>query len=263
MKIDKNFLSKIDYNGTLNKKQLDILKIDFSFEKNYENEALGKEISKNDSNLLMLLKGITDLECQEKIISNYHLVLEHNKIKANVYKNIDNNISTPNNILKIYCDGACSGNPGNAGSGIAVYFDDKNPVLLYGDFVEMGTNNIAELNALYKALQIANETSSNNAISIFTDSRYAIDCISTWAYSWKKNGWSKKGGEIKNLPLIIKSHELFEKLKSKVNLEYVKGHNGIEGNELADRMAINAIKQKSIDYKSFKYEEIEEVLKIK
>ena len=62
---------------------------------------------------------------------------------------------TSNNILKIYCDGACSGNPGNAGSGIAVYFDDKNPVLLYGDFVENGTNNIAELNALYKALQIA------------------------------------------------------------------------------------------------------------
>ena len=54
MKIDKKFLSKIYYNGTLNKKQLDILNIDFSSEKNYDNEALGKEISKNDSNLLML-----------------------------------------------------------------------------------------------------------------------------------------------------------------------------------------------------------------
>ena len=195
MKIDKKFLSKIYYNGTLNKIQLDILNIDFSSEKNYDNEALGKEISKNDSNLLMLLRGIDDLKSQEQIISNYHLVLEHNNIKANVYKNEDNNISTSNNILKIYCDGACSGNPGNAGSGIAVYFDDKNPVLLYGDFVESGTNNIAELNALYKALQIADETNSNNAISIFTDSRYAIDCISTWAYSWKKNGWSKKVGD--------------------------------------------------------------------
>ncbi len=263
MKIDKEFLNKIYYNGDLNKKQLDILNIDFSSEKNYENEILGKEISKNDSNLLMLLRGIDDLKSQEQIISNYHLVLEHNNIKANVYKNEDNNISTSNNILKIYCDGACSGNPGNAGSGIAVYFDDKNPVLLYGDFIESGTNNIAELNALYKALQIADESKINNNISIFTDSKYAIDCISTWAYSWKKNGWSKKGGEIKNLPLIIKSHELFEKLKSKINLEYVKGHSGVEGNELADKMAINAIKQKSIEYKSFKYQNIEEVLKIK
>ncbi len=151
MKIDKEFLNKIYYNGDLNKKQLDILNIDFSSEKNYENEALGQEISKNDSNLLMLLRGIDDLKSQEQIVSNYHLVLEHNNIKANVYKNEDNNISTSNNILKIYCDGACSGNPGNAGSGIAIYFDDKNPVLLYGDFIESGTNNIAELNALYKA----------------------------------------------------------------------------------------------------------------
>ena len=55
----------------------------------------------------------------------------------------------------------------------------------------------------------------------------------------------------------------FKKLKSKINLEYVKGHSGVEGNELADKMAINAIKQKSIEYKSFKYQNIEEVLKIK
>ncbi|MDX3959975.1 hypothetical protein Q6A78_06085 [Aliarcobacter skirrowii] len=114
MKIDKEFLNKIYYNGDLNIKQLDILNIDFSSEKNYENEILGKEISKNDSNLLMLLRGIDDLKSQEQIISNYHLVLEHNNIKANVYKNEDNNITTSNNILKIYCDGACSGNPGNA-----------------------------------------------------------------------------------------------------------------------------------------------------
>ena len=51
MKIDKEFLNKIYYNGDLNKKQLDILNIDFSSEKNYENEILGKEyenlLSKN------------------------------------------------------------------------------------------------------------------------------------------------------------------------------------------------------------------------
>ena len=266
MKIDKEFLSKIEYKESLNKKQLDILGIDFSFEKNYENLVLEKEISKNDSNLLMLLRGIDDLNSQEKIISNYHLVLEQNNIKANVYKNIENTPtkSTNNlNIFEIYCDGACSGNPGLAGSGVAIYQNEENPTLLYGDFVELGTNNIAELNALFKAMQIAEESNNENIIPIFTDSKYSIDCISTWAYSWKKNGWSKKGGEIKNLDLIIKSHTLFEKIKSKIKLEYVKGHSGIIGNELADRMAINAIKQKSIEYKSFVYEKLEEVLKIK
>lgn len=263
MKIDKEFLNKIYYNGDLNKKQLDILNIDFSSEKNYENKILGKEISKNDSNLLMLLRGIDDLKSQEQIVSNYHLVLEHNNIKANVYKNEDNNISTSNNILKIYCDGACSGNPGNAGSGIAIYFDDKNPVLLYGDFIESGTNNIAELNALYKALQIADESKTNNNISIFTDSKYAIDCISTWAYSWKKNGWSKKGGEIKNLELIIEAHTLYEKLKTKIEIKHVKGHAGVEGNELADRMAVYTIKAKNKNFEFYSYNKIEEVLAMK
>ena len=262
MKIDKEFLNKIYYNGDLNKKQLDILNIDFSSEKNYENKILGKEISKNDSNLLMLLRGIDDLKSQEQIVSNYHLVLEHNNIKANVYKNEDNNISTSNNILKIYCDGACSGNPGNAGSGIAIYFDDKNPVLLYGDFIESGTNNIAELNALYKALQIADESKINSTISIFTDSKYAIDCISTWAYSWKKNGWSKKGGEIKNLEIIKEAHYLYEKLKDKIEINHVKGHSGVEGNELADRMAVHTIKAKNKDFAFYSYNKVEEVLSL-
>jgi len=215
----------------------------------------------------MLLRGDFSTSIQEQIIKNYHTVLEHNNIKAKVYtpkvEEKTENIDEQEEHIKIYCDGACSGNPGNAGSGIVIYSNSKNPVLLYGAYVENGTNNIAELNALFQALTIASQTHSENVISIFTDSKYAIDCISTWAYSWKKNGWSKKGGEIKNLPLIIKSHELFEKLKSKINLEYVKGHSGVEGNELADKMAINAIKQKSIEYKSFKYQNIEEVLKIK
>ena len=62
--------------------------------------------------------------------------------------------------------------------------------------------------------------------------------------------------------MATKKKAVSKQLK-KVNLEYVKGHSGVEGNELADKMAINAIKQKSIEYKSFKYQNIEEVLKIK
>ena len=79
MKIDKEFLNKIYYNGDLNKKQLDILNIDFSSEKNYENEILGKEISKNDSNLLMLLRGIDDLKTiyKTKINSKYAYSIDY------------------------------------------------------------------------------------------------------------------------------------------------------------------------------------------
>ena len=143
---------------------------------------------------------------------------------------------------------------------MAIYSNKRNPVLLYGAYEEEGTNNIAELNALHQALVIARQTSSENIISIFSDSKYAIDCITTWAYSWKKNGWSKKGGEIKNLELIIEAHTLYEKLKDKIEINHVKGHAGVEGNELADRMAVYTIKAKNKNFAFYSYNKVEEVL---
>ncbi|MGK0255685.1 MAG: ribonuclease HI, partial [Arcobacteraceae bacterium] len=147
-----------------------------------------------------------------------------------------------NTNIRIYCDGACSGNPGKAGSGVALYKDDNLPTLFYGNFVANGTNNIAELNALYKALLIAQEINSSESITILSDSKYSIDCISTWAYGWKANNWTKKSGEIKNLELIKNAHNLYLQIKNKIEIKHVKGHSGVEGNELADRMAVHAVK---------------------
>jgi len=260
MKIDEKFLKLIEHNDTLNQKQLEILSIDLKDKKNWKTIALQKDISKNDINLLMLLRQIDNLNYQEQIIKNYHIVLDYNNIKAKVYTTNTKHKESEN--IKIYCDGACSGNPGNAGSGLAIYENDKNPVLLYGAFVENGTNNIAELNALFKALLIASNI-KKNIIYIFSDSKYAIDCITTWAYNWKQNNWSKKDGEIKNLELIKEAFDLYEKIKNKIQIHYVKGHSGIQGNELADKMAIYTIKQKNEEFKTFEYEKIEDVLKLK
>ncbi|MDY3205660.1 MAG: ribonuclease H family protein [Arcobacter sp.] len=269
MKIDNNFIQLISHKETLNEEQFKILGLNEN--SNWQEFVLNKEISKNDANLLMLLKGNFSHKAQEQIIKNYHMVLEFNSIKAKVYtpKKQEIKIETPSNEeeetehIKIYCDGACSGNPGNAGSGLAIYSNKKNPVLLYGAYEEEGTNNIAELNALHQALTIASQTSSENIISIFSDSKYAMDCITTWAYTWKKNGWSKKGGEIKNLELIQEAHYLYEKLKNKIEIIHVKGHSGIEGNELADRMAVYTIKAKNKDFAFYSYNKIEEVLALK
>ena len=267
MKIDNNFIQLISHKDTLNKEQFKILSLDYPSEENWENQALEKEVSKNDMNLLMLLKGDLSLKAQEQIIKNYHMVLEFNNIKPKVVYELPKveieekvQINEDEEHIRIYCDGACSGNPGNAGSGLAIYSNKKNPVLLYGAYEEVGTNNIAELNALHQALVIARQTSSENIISIFSDSKYAIDCITTWAYSWKKNGWSKKGGEIKNLELIIEAHTLYEKLKDKIEIKHVKGHAGVEGNELADRMAVYTIKAKNKNFAFYSYNKVEEVL---
>ena len=81
MKIDNNFIQLISHKDTLNKEQFKILGLDFQAIDNWKNLALEKEVSKNDANLLMLLKGDLALKAQEQIIKNYHMILEFNNIK--------------------------------------------------------------------------------------------------------------------------------------------------------------------------------------
>ena len=271
MLITEEFIELISYDETLNKEQSKILGLNFPLEDNWKELIFNKDILKNDANRLMLLKGKLALKAQTQILKNYNMVLEFNNIKAKTSskaiiqetQNIQKiNENDDEEYIKIYCDGACSGNPGNAGSGLAIYSNEKNPVLLHGDFVENGTNNIAELNALYQALLIAKQSNSKNIITIYSDSKYSIDCITKWAYGWKNKGWSKKGGEIKNLELIKKTHELYERIKDLIQIKHVKGHAGIEGNELADRMAVTAIKEKTQNYSMYSYDKINEVLSL-
>ncbi len=259
MLITKEFIELISYDDTLNKTQSKILDLPFPLDENWKEKILDKEILRNDANRLMLLTGKLAIKAQEQILKNYLTVLDFNNIKS---KDVEKETNDDEEHIRIYCDGACSGNPGFAGSGLAIYSNKRNPVLLHGDFVEVGTNNIAELNALYQALVIAKQTSSENIITIFSDSKYSIDCITTWAYGWKAKGWTKKGGEIKNLELIKKTHDLYERIKDLIEIKHVKGHSGIEGNELADRMAVTAIKEKTSNYEIYSYDKIDEVLKL-
>jgi len=270
MKIDDNFIELIQYNATLNKKQCEILGLSFPHEDNWDYQVIGNELSTKDTNLLILLKGKLALKTQDQITKNYQTLssFRNPKIEKITQDEPQVNNSTNedvNNVMEnisIYCDGACSGNPGQAGSGVAVYSKDNKPVLYHGDYIKNGTNNIAELNALYKALLISEELNTNSTITILSDSKYSIDCISTWAYGWKAKGWTKKGGEIKNLQLIKNAHTLFEKIKNKIIIKHVKGHAGIEGNELADRMAVYTIKAKNEKYETYTYDNVSDVLNL-
>jgi ribonuclease HI len=150
---------------------------------------------------------------------------------------------------KIYTDGGCEPNPGEAGSGIAVYKADLIAELWYGLYNPKGTNNTAELNALLQALMMAkDEVSEERSVAIFCDSKYSIQCVTQWAAGWEKKGWKKAGGEIKNLELIQEMYALYQTLKSKIQVLHVNGHVGVEGNELADRMSILAIQSRDPDF---------------
>ena len=147
--------------------------------------------------------------------------------------------------VTIYCDGACEPNPGNAGSGIVVYRAGKLAELWYGLYNPMGTNNTAELNALYHALCMAEaEIKAGNTVEVCSDSAYSINCIRSWAPSWEKKGWKKLGGEIKNLEIIQDCYAIYRRIEKKLKLTHVAAHVGTEGNELADRMAMLGVQRK-------------------
>ena len=156
---------------------------------------------------------------------------------------------------KIFTDGACDPNPGKAGSGVVVYRNDVVDELWYGLFNPHGTNNTAELCALNQALLISkDEIEKKNSVAIFCDSKYSIQCITQWAVGWQKNGWIKKGGEIKNLELIKEMFALHQLLKHSVQVLHVNGHVGVEGNELADRMSMIAIEAQDTNFTLYREE---------
>jgi len=152
--------------------------------------------------------------------------------------------------IRIYCDGACSPNPGKSGTGIAVYHQQQIKELWYGRYLAHGTNNTAELTGLLESFILAQSyIKQGQHVQVLSDSKYSIDCITKWATGWKNKGWTRgRGEEIKNLELIKQCHALYLELKSQLTISHVKGHANIEGNELADRMAVLARMQQQPDF---------------
>ena len=150
--------------------------------------------------------------------------------------------------IQIYCDGACSPNPGKSGTGLALYQQGKITSLYYGLYQANGTNNTAELNGLLYSFKLAKKYLTQvEQVQILSDSKYSIDCITKWAKGWQAKGWTRgKGEEIKNLNLIKECFSLYQEIKKQLVISHVKGHANIEGNELSDRMAVLARKQQQV-----------------
>ena len=138
--------------------------------------------------------------------------------------------------LKIYTDGACSGNPGKGGWG-AVILKEEEEIHLSG-FESLTTNNQMELTATIEALKSITKTSN---IHLYTDSQYVKNGINQWIFNWKKNGWitaNKKA--VANKELWIELDRCVD--SHKVEWFWVKGHSGNHYNEIADKLAVDAIK---------------------
>ena len=245
--ITEEFLALgVDESSDISDKQLTLLDIDHSEREDWYTIALGKNISDARAELFVLLKGITTKVNQEKIIKNYKALQNFRKAPpAEELSKKDVPEEAVMGDVTLYCDGGCSPNPGESGSGLAVYRGGRVSELWYGLYERRGTNNTAELKALYEALLIAQKEALNgNRVEIKCDSMYAINCVKTWAAGWERKGWTKKGGAIKNLEIIKLCYALYNEIKHEVVLSHIKAHAGLEGNELADRMTVYAREKK-------------------
>ena len=143
-------------------------------------------------------------------------------------------------MIKIYTDGACSGNPGIGGWG-AVIFSNSDDVIFLNGGENITTNNRMELTAAIKSIAYFKNRSN---LEIFTDSKYLKDGIEKWILNWKKNGWKTSNKKpVKNKDLWVQLDK--EILKHNIKWNWVKGHANNEFNEKADSLARKYIEENS------------------
>lgn len=148
----------------------------------------------------------------------------------------------PSGNLKIYTDGACSGNPGPGGWGAIIIGDDGEFEMCGGEFDT--TNNRMELLGPISALKKISEDmkSIEPEIEIFTDSIYVKNGITNWIENWEKNNWKTSGkAPVKNKELWIELRD--QVARHKVTWRWLKGHNGDRYNERADELARSKCKK--------------------
>jgi ribonuclease HI len=138
-------------------------------------------------------------------------------------------------MIEIFCDGACSKNPG-PGGWAAVLVQESKVLSSVAGYEKDTTNNRMELIGAIEGIIAAKDL--NSEIIVFTDSIYVKEGITKWIYSWRKNNW--KNGKIKNVDLWMKLSNLTSKVK--INWEWIKGHAGHKYNEMADSLAREQIK---------------------
>ncbi len=134
-------------------------------------------------------------------------------------------------VVKIYTDGACKGNPGAGGWGALLEINGTEKELFGGE--AHTTNNRMELLAVIRALEALKRRCP---VKLHTDSKYVQQGITEWIHGWKKNGWRTSAKKpVKNDDLWKELDELAQ--QHDIEWLWVKGHAGHNGNERADELA--------------------------
>ena len=142
--------------------------------------------------------------------------------------------------IKLYSDGACSGNPGPGGWGAVFSKNGQTEKLSEG--YKFTTNNRMELLGIIEPLEKLEKSCS---VEIYTDSKYVVNAINeNWLKNWIKKGWKNSNNKpVLNIDLWKRFLPLLEKHNLQFN--WIKGHNSHVENELCDIMAVKESRKRS------------------
>ena len=152
----------------------------------------------------------------------------------------------PPDLVRLYTDGACSGNPGPGGWAYIMKHPSSGQVRDDSGSAVHTTNNRMELLSVIEGLASLKRPCK---VEVVTDSQYVAKGITEWMSKWKTNQWQRKeNGRFKpvinvdlwqRLDVLVANHE--------VRVSHVLGHRGHPENEACDRMAVAAIKALKAD----------------
>ena len=143
-------------------------------------------------------------------------------------------------VVEIYTDGACRGNPGPGGWGVVMRYKEREKTLYGGE--PNTTNNRMELQAAIAGLQALKRPSQ---VALTTDSQYVKRGITEWMPDWKRRGWKTADRKpVKNVDLWQQLDDLVG--KHQVSWHWVRGHTGHKDNERADALANQGIDELQI-----------------
>ena len=154
--------------------------------------------------------------------------------------------SAPPDLVRLFTDGACSGNPGPGGWAYILQHPASGKVTDASGAEPATTNNRMELAGVIEGLATLKRPCR---VELVTDSQYVAKGIAEWMPKWKAQGWQRKeNGRFKpvmNADLWQRLDELL--MRHKVSVNHVLGHRGHPENEACDRMAVAAYKALKAD----------------
>ncbi len=250
--------------GGYNKKQFDILGIQYPPQKGWKEKIIGKDLCEEK------VKEFENISCgnmkgQKSIFQFINKKNESTEITNTDTQKVDNsqNETIIENIVYekedrlisisdlskfnidyfVYTDGACINNGSdNAIAGIGIYFGENDVRNVSKQVIGKQSNNVAELQAIIDVYDIIKNDIKNKKICIASDSTYALRCITEYGYEQAKNNWKRN---IPNKDLVKYGYELYKNEKD-IYFMYVKAHTEnmdihSKGNDGADKLANKAI----------------------